>query len=119
MHQEIASKWVEALRHGEYGQTYGYLREEFEEGKFAYCVLGVLCDIHTKETGEQWFPTANIGTLPNPVMLWAGMHHTNPDICITLADGTQGFTSMTDANDQYGVDFATFANLIERQADDL
>lgn len=39
--KEFATKWVEALRSGEYGQT----REQLTDFHDNYCCLGVLCKI--------------------------------------------------------------------------
>lgn len=49
MNTEIKTKWLEALRSGEYKQGKNMLRHED-----TFCCLGVLCDIHSKETGNQW-----------------------------------------------------------------
>ena len=47
MNQQIKQLWVNALRSGEYKQATGRLRKN--DG---YCCLGVLCDLHSKTTGE-------------------------------------------------------------------
>lgn len=44
MKKEIAEKWVEALRSGEYKQVRGSLKED---GR--YCCLGVICEINGKD----------------------------------------------------------------------
>jgi len=44
---EIKSKWVEALRSGEYAQGRGAIRN-----KTGFCCLGVLCDV----LGATWGP---------------------------------------------------------------
>lgn len=44
---EFKTKWVEALRSGEYQQTKEYLHSEG-----GYCCLGVACEL----TGTQWIP---------------------------------------------------------------
>ena len=44
---ENVSKWVAALRSGEYGQARGRLREGNR-----FCCLGVACDVYMKETGR-------------------------------------------------------------------
>ncbi|MBI2724617.1 MAG: hypothetical protein HYX42_00035 [Polaromonas sp.] len=49
MKPEIKAKWVKALRSGEYEQAKKYLRTP--DG---FCCLGVLCDLHAKETGNKW-----------------------------------------------------------------
>jgi hypothetical protein len=45
MNKEIKERWLTALRSGEYNQTDGFLKN----GN-AFCCLGVLCDLHRKET---------------------------------------------------------------------
>lgn len=45
MRPDVKAKWITALRSGEYRQGRGSLREHD-----AYCCLGVLCDLHAKET---------------------------------------------------------------------
>ena len=51
MNQEIKAKWLDALRSGKYEQGTGALRNRFLEDEFAptphfaYCCLGVLCDV--------------------------------------------------------------------------
>ena len=47
--------WVEALRSGKYNQTSGTLKREKEDESYAYCCLGVACEIFPlgkwRETG--------------------------------------------------------------------
>ena len=49
MKPEIKQKWINALRSGEYEQGRKSLRDRNK-----YCCLGVLCDLHAKETGNKW-----------------------------------------------------------------
>jgi hypothetical protein len=50
MHKEIALRWAETLRSGNYQQTQDYLRDHM-----GHCCLGVLCDIYRVEQGKgQW-----------------------------------------------------------------
>lgn len=49
MNPEVKARWVAALRSGEYKQTTGCLSRA--DG---FCCLGVLCDLHAKETGTLW-----------------------------------------------------------------
>ena len=46
MNQEIKTKWVAALRSGDYKQGTDYLKKDD-----CYCCLGVLCEISKLETG--------------------------------------------------------------------
>lgn len=72
MNPEIKEKWINALLSGEYKQVNGMLRSGDK-----YCCLGVLCDIHSKETGTQWSKTESyMGSpdyLPYEVEKWAGL----------------------------------------------
>lgn len=80
MNSEVANKWVEALRSGQYEQGFGLLNDNNQ-----YCVFGVLCDVHAKETGGHWLTSVSpegklsttykdkFGTLPEEVKKWAGI----------------------------------------------
>ena len=78
MNPEMKAKWVEALRSGEYKQGKGALRRE---GMF--CCLGVLCDLHSKETRTSWEGPSDeskadsyldeVSLLPKIVKSWAGI----------------------------------------------
>lgn len=49
MDAELKTKWVEALRSGEYTQASGKLRDDATNG---YCCLGVLCDLIDPDAWE-------------------------------------------------------------------
>ena len=72
MNQEIKAKWVAALRSGEYKQTKDVL-----QSSSGYCCLGVLCDIHEKETGfsivDNLRETIDDEHLGHTVQQWAGL----------------------------------------------
>jgi hypothetical protein len=108
------------LRSGEYGQTYGYLCEEFEPGKYAFCALGVLCDVHAKQTGRSFtpqFPSERgviDGTMPREVQVWAGLKSPDPEVRVTGESGEPYYAHLTDLNDMSGYDFARIADAIER-----
>ncbi len=53
MNQRIKEMWVKALKSDEYIQGQGALRKVMD-GITGHCCLGVLCDIHSKETGGVW-----------------------------------------------------------------
>ena len=68
MNQEIKAKWLNALRSGEYKQTDDQLRDS--QG---YCCLGVLCDLHSKETNTNWIQDTYLTeevSLPRAVKIW-------------------------------------------------
>ena len=54
MIKKIAKQWIKALRSGDYKQCETYFRVDHE-----FCVLGVLCDLHSKETGCEWEATSS------------------------------------------------------------
>ncbi len=79
MKPEIKARWVAALRSGEYKQGQKMLKNL--DGSF--CCLGVLCELHAKETGTEW----ELGDSGNPCYLehtalvpqevkeWAGLDY--------------------------------------------
>lgn len=82
MNTGIKAKWVEALRSGEYKQGKGYLKTDI-----GFCCLGVLCDLHSKETNLQsnwdvrhttlinhYLYGNNFGSLPPRVVIWSGFN---------------------------------------------
>ena len=90
MKQEVAEKWVAALRSGEYQQTQQTLCVNDEQGTRGFCCLGVLCDMFAKEhpTAGQWerqaeitevgflLPDSQAATFATPPLLvrdWAGL----------------------------------------------
>lgn len=88
--------WSEALRSGEYLQTKDILRTTPVPGdttadKFAYCCLGVACEVAIKNGLTLDFdPYEHFQTLPGPVAEWFG---------ITSEDGAVNHSEYTDEND--------------------
>lgn len=122
MKREVMEKWVHALRHGNYGQTYGTLREEFEPGQHAYCVLGVLCDLYDKEQHpqESWTEGGKrylqaIGCLPNAVRKWAELESSDPELYCKDSGGHEYISELNDS----GWSFGTLADAIEGEWADL
>jgi len=84
MNSKIKKLWLKALRSGKYEQGRGQLKTE--EDKF--CCLGILCDIHSKETKTEWDrafdgydePTylGHDDVLPQEVLDWAELDDDNP-----------------------------------------
>lgn len=85
MKQKVKTKWLEALRSGEYQQCKGQLKL----GN-SFCCLGVLTDVYIKASQEQ-FGSWNDDTyveddakfsevLPDSVVTWAGLCSDNPKI---------------------------------------
>ena len=83
MNAVVKDKWVRALRSGEYAQGM-YSLKDTAEGITRYCCLGVLCDLHSKETGNQWSEEDDYleedTSLPPEVIEWAGLDSDLPHI---------------------------------------
>jgi hypothetical protein len=121
-HKRIIATWLEALKSGEYKQTKGALHTK-KGKKEGFCCLGVLCDLAVKakvipepvatmlSTGVQEFEYESCsGTLPIPVMKWAGVHRNM---------GEYGLNdSLADLNDN-GKKFTTIAKIIESRPEGL
>jgi hypothetical protein len=113
MNQEIKHRWIEALRSGEYEQGQECLHNHNEN---TFCCLGVLCDLHAKETNTNWvnypeegYPSDYLGydvILPDEVIDWSGLEDHNPRVTPTL--------SIAAYNDQKGYSFDQLADLIEK-----
>lgn len=73
MNADIKAKWVAALRSGEYEQG----RRELKDEAKRFCCLGVLCDLHSQTSGDQWTDGGLYlnegGLLPERVRAWAGL----------------------------------------------
>jgi hypothetical protein len=123
MHPHIKSLWVAALRSGEYKQAQGALRTP--DGM---CCLGVLCDLHSKETETAWAREdggdvddcydGETALLPASVLEWAGLYGQLGDSKnhpVVSVDGK--LVGLADLNDGAGRRKHTFpeiADLIER-----
>jgi len=130
MREDIATKWVAALRSGEYQQERGFLQTEH-----GHCCLGVLCDLHLRETGDgEWRPPGSgawlhaqcyrdgLGidgeyTPPRGVMLWADLEE-DPCLRVEKPGGDVSADGIVNLND-HGYSFAQLADLIEEQWKDL
>lgn len=114
MNPEVKEKWVAALESGEYKQGKQALKTV--EG---FCCLGVLCDIHAKETGGEWENNRDlrIGTsdasylsceasLPQVVVAWAGLNSANPVV---------GGDYLAELNDRTDIGFKGIAAIIKEK----
>lgn len=118
MKPSIKEKWVEALRSGDYKQTYNVFRV-----KDCFDVLGVLCDLYVKEKKLEWIEGENgvyafpgkkvqsIAFLPVEVQKWSGLGEfdtiSHKDHPTPLTPGF--FADMTK------LDFKSLADAIEAQ----
>lgn len=108
MKSEVKELWVAALESGKYKQGRGVLRDDQQQ----FCCLGVLADLHRKETGGRWKVQSrgddsraylgSTGVLPQEVMDWAELKDDNP---------TAGSLSLAEHNDN-GNSFAKIASII-------
>lgn len=112
MKKEIAEKWVEALRSGEYQQGQHRLRTEDK-----FCCLGVLCDISGLSEWEEREDSTYISydsievILPDSVMKWAGIATDND----SLHAGTKALSAYNDS----GYSFEQIADIIEKHWEEL
>jgi len=105
MNKQVKKKWLKALRSGEYEQAQGQLKE-----KDKFCCLGVLCDLHAKETAHIWKLEKYLENdihLPIEVVSWAELSSNSPKY-------NKNSSHLTDANDR-GYSFKQIANIIENQ----
>ena len=99
MNNLVKSKWVAALRSGEYWQVQGRLRRDTGN-----CCLGVLCDLHAIETGGTWSHNCeeeyeyfhHSGTLPDVVVSWAGLPIGYETMCANMNDRGLSFHQIAD-----------------------
>lgn len=130
MNRDVMEKWVSALRSGTYEQGVGCLRYTGDDGRPAYCVLGVLCQIHADETrSAAWLHEYTSGSmaygrrgwragdwdvamnsLPQCVMDWSGMH--------TPGGRLPNDSYLAVLNDD-GTEFAALADVIETHWESL
>jgi hypothetical protein len=149
MNVDVAKKWAEELRFTPSGQTYGVLREDDSYCVLGVlCELyrrenggewerkpggQVGFRLPDDATGSDNMPRVWTSTAPEPVLQWAGLSRT-PQHCLApalnvypvlcdeaKADCPNGtcYASLTEANDEYGISFVNFAELIEQQAESL
>jgi hypothetical protein len=142
MKQEVAQKWIKALRSGKYKQGRKALKYR-DKGVTRHCCLGVLCELYQQEkkskqqrclktvevnpekeclwldvsgTGKcRAFRFANTATeLPKSVQKWAGMHS---------EDGVYAFSASRQFNlaalNDKGTTFKEIADVIEKKCDEL
>jgi|ERR1043166_3191656 hypothetical protein len=127
MNKRVKTRWLKALRSGQYKQGIGRLKTLNDPDEF--CCLGVLCDIalHSTKEGKKFVyeeeatPTVvayvddSSGTrklfdLPPAVAKWAGLDQVDPQV--TLSNGDSQHLSWV--NDK-GFTFEHIADMIEEQ----
>lgn len=113
MNPEIKQLWLGALRSGEYKQGARCLRSR---RGCALCCLGVLCDIHAKQTGGEWYADRSgnraydgeVSLLPSSVVEWAGLADEDPFVIPPTVPGRR----LSSLNDN-GMSFPEIADAIE------
>jgi hypothetical protein len=111
MKPEVKARWVAALRSGEYEQGRGRLLQVTDDGRYAYCALGVLCDLASTHYTASKIDTGTI-CIPHGVFSWAFAPRVVP--CLSLfVDGEEYPISML--NDLRRLTFSKLADLIEAQ----
>lgn len=114
MNPEIKTKWVDALRSGEYQQTHGDLRDS--DG---FCCLGVLSDLAVNDGVVKWHAdmirdpkTGHLvaGLLHGKVGDWAGLECGDPEVTDRM--GMPMTLSILNDN---GEPFTVIADIIEEQ----
>jgi hypothetical protein len=119
MNPEVKTKWLDALRSGEYKQSEGLLRSDTDE----YCCLGILCQIaadegvisqptlNTDEYSDRYMysdgDNRNSMYLSEKVAKWAGL-----DNLTGYVISKNGAISLSSMNDE-GKPFDQIADVIE------
>lgn len=108
MKTEIKTKWVTALRSGEFGQARGSLLAA-DEGVCE--VTGTM--FHAGEA-DYYSPNTSETVLPNSVMDWSGLNSFDP--CVTFqGEASTHQVSLSALNDNRQLSFAQIADIIEEQ----
>jgi hypothetical protein len=125
MNPKVKTKWLEALRGGEYKQARHRLRSPYD----GFCCLGVLCDIYTKEVGGSWEysecedgcgHTLEVGDesattdLPYCVVEWAGLEDSSPQVRVAVGCSYFEPATLAELNDE-GRSFKEIADVIDHQ----
>lgn len=118
MNKKVKERYTAALRSGEYFQGTRWMCQQFSSGERAFCALGVLADLHARETGAEWVPArtnqtasylGRIGHLPDEVCRWAGLAARDP--VVVVADKRRTLSQLND----WGVAFEEIAALVDAQ----
>lgn len=107
MKPQIKEKWLIALKSRKYAHGNGFLKFLDSEGCLVYCAGGVLCEVHSEETGEDWGDCVlqsnvvsacayleNRGTIPLTVIEWAGLDNLKAGYIYSRSDSADNFDSV-------------------------
>jgi hypothetical protein len=109
MKEEVAKKWVAALRSGDYKQCKENMCVTTGNGGLAYCCLGVLDTLYTGYR-EARRDEHGCDFLPLDTMKWAGMKSKRGDRGVEV--------NLAHLNDA-GASFAEIADIIEKEWETL
>lgn len=139
MNKRIKTKWIRALRSGKYEQGKGSLKDGSN-----FCCLGVLCDLHAKETNRgKWLGGDGLDSdnykvigahgpaegalLPSAVARWAGIRSGPQEITFYTSRGkesktiyapilvdSEGIKVRADELNDNGANFTEIADAIKR-----
>lgn len=107
MKEEIAKKWVAALRSGKYKQGTGQLLKTSTNGLEYHCCLGVLCELVAVKDDYWKYDVV----LPGAIATRVGMRTTSGE----LPGPQRGLSGRNDS----GATFAVIADLIEQHWEKL
>ena len=123
MKADIKTRWVTALKSGDYPQGFGYLSVYDRDSETnTYCCLGVLCELAVADGFVVKSSISDVRlyddddcSLPFAVVDWAGLHEINPRV---LVDGDEsdadGKAHLSEINDSHDYSFTKIADLIEQ-----
>lgn len=103
MKKEIKDIVVKALQDEKYNQCYGRLRDSEHN---CFCVLGVICNLHSKVTGNEWNRNSYLGqahVLPQEVVDWCGISKTDHTLLAIYNDNRVPFTSLAEIINNMGL----------------
>lgn len=123
VNKEHMRQWIAALRSGEYPQARGTLKKVLSGGGFAYCCLGVVCELAIKD-GVPVRVTRHVddyevfyrfdglhALLPPQVAQWLGTD-SNPGV--NIAPIGAHYSDCVSTNDRLLWDFGKIADALER-----
>ena len=120
MNQEIKTKWVAALRSGEYTQFKGKLADP--RNPKAFCCLGVLCEILVESHGVHKHSGTEVvsfdeetGLLPYSVMGAAEISYHRLTVEVEIPGQRGRHFTLPMLNDHHNFTFNQIADLIEAQ----
>ena len=111
MDKRVLDLWLTELRSGKYKQGTRRLKHGDE-----YCCLGILCEVHAKETGQSFSEDdsylGDLRVLPSKVMEWSGISdsegghiliHNKEHLLTAHNDAGVSFNVIADALEKFGL----------------